>query len=190
MERAIFFDKDGVLNIDGGTSGNFSPTVLMPGATDTIAYLRNRGFKIFVATNQPVVARGLMSEDELIKYFVSFERLISENNAKALIDKIYYCPHHPNATVETYRMNCDCRKPRPGMLLKAAKEFNIDLEKSYMIGDRTSDIIAGSLAGCQTIQLLSGKHTEAPIETDLKLDKEINPEHFILKIDELRGIIK
>jgi len=190
MRRAIFFDKDGVINVDKGISGNFEPVELYPRICDLIAEFKSKGFKIFIVTNQPVVARGLMSESELKLSIKKFESMIAENNPDAIIDKIYYCPHHPNASDERYRTVCECRKPKPGMALRAGSEFGIDLENSFMIGDRMSDIIAGNLAGCKTIHFLSGKHLEKAIETDLKFDKEIKPDYVIYDLNELRSIIK
>lgn len=190
MNRAVFFDKDGVMNADRGVNGNLEPLELYPGISDLIAEFRGRGFKIFVVTNQPVVARGLMSEDELASFMKKFAALVARANPGALIDKIYYCPHHPNANVEKYRTVCECRKPKPGMLLRASREFDIDTGASFMIGDRMSDVIAGSLAGCATIHFLSGKHSEKAIETDLKFDGEIKPDHTITDLNELRSIIK
>jgi len=190
MNRAIFFDKDGVINSDKGISGNFEPVELYPEIAVLMAEFRIRGYRIFVVTNQPVVARGLMSEAELEEYLGKFEKLILEKNSGAIIDKIYYCPHHPNANIEKYRVRCECRKPRPGMILKAAEEFALNLNESFMIGDRISDIISGSLAGCKTVHFLSGMHMEKTIETDLKIEKEISPDYKITDLNELREIIR
>lgn len=190
MRRAVFFDKDGVINFDKGISGNSEPIEFIDGIGSLIAGFRALEFGIFVVTNQPVVARGLMSEPELEKYLRGFEALLLENDAGAVIDRIYYCPHHPNANVEKYRTGCDCRKPRPGMLFRAATEFGIDLSASFMVGDRMSDVIAGALAGCRTIQFLSGKHNEKAIESDLKLEREIFPDYKITDLTEMRGIIR
>ncbi|OQA77331.1 MAG: D-glycero-beta-D-manno-heptose-1,7-bisphosphate 7-phosphatase [bacterium ADurb.Bin243] len=131
-----------------------------------------------------------MSEDDLKIYFEKFRDLILKTNAGAAIDKIYYCPHHPDANDERYRALCECRKPRPGMLLTAAREYEIDLKASYMIGDRMSDITAGSLAGCRTIHFLSGMHAQKAIISDFKPDKEIRPDYTINGLCELRSIIE
>lgn len=189
MNKAIFFDKDGVLNIDNGVEDNLKKLELFPWSGDIIAEFRNQNFKIFIVTNQPVVARGLIAEKELNDTFKQFQELIKRQNNNALIDRIYYCPHHPNGDLREYRKTCECRKPKPGMLVRASKEYNIDLNKSYMVGDRISDIIAGNLAGCKTIQLLSGKHNESQIESDLVLDEKIEPDFKITNIYELRKII-
>lgn len=187
--KAVFFDKDGVLNIDNGIEDNLDFTNPFPWSGDIVAGLRKKGFKIFVVTNQPVVARGLITERELINKLERFKELIRIQNSDAIIDKIYYCPHHPNADLEEYRKSCECRKPKPGMLIRASNEYNVDLSKSFMVGDRISDIIAGHLAGCTTLHFLSGRHNDKEIESDLVLDKEIKPDFVISDINELKDII-
>ena len=190
MNKAIFFDRDGVLNLDNDFITDINDVVLYEKTPDVIAYCRNLGFKTFIITNQAAVARGMMPEDKLLQINEEYKALLKEQNPDAIIDKIYYCPHHPNANVEEYRVKCECRKPHPGMILAASKEFNINLSKSYMIGDRMSDITAGSLAGCKTIHCLTGKHTEKPIISDLKTDETLKPDFLINNISELREIIK
>ncbi|MFC1501497.1 D-glycero-alpha-D-manno-heptose-1,7-bisphosphate 7-phosphatase [Elusimicrobiota bacterium] len=190
MLKAVFFDKDGVLNVDNGISGTNEAVVLFPGLPEVIKSLRERGFNIFVVTNQPIVARGIIKEDTLEKILDEFKERVESNDDNIKIDKIYYCPHHPHANLEEYRINCDCRKPKPGMILEAVREFNIDVKKSYMIGDRISDIIAGSLAGCKTIQILSGKHIEKMIESDIKNTEKITPDYVVKDLKEILDIIK
>lgn len=189
MNKAVFFDKDGVLNTDKGITDDPDFTDLYPQIGDIIAGLRKRGYKIFVVTNQPVVARGIIDEKELAMGLEQFKNTVRNQNADAVIDKIYYCPHHPNADLEEYRTICECRKPKPGMLIEASKEYDVDLKTSFMIGDRISDIIAGHLAGCTTLLFLSGRHTEKPIESDLKPDGEIMPDFIISDIKEVKNII-
>ena len=115
--------------------------------------------------------------------------MIKRQNEDAIIDRIYYCPHHPNGDLQEYRKICECRKPKPGMLIRASEEYGIDLNRSYMIGDRISDIIAGHLAGCKTIQFLSGRHNDRQIESDLVLEKNIEPDFTITDIYQIRNII-
>ncbi|OGI16911.1 MAG: hypothetical protein A2287_08015 [Candidatus Melainabacteria bacterium RIFOXYA12_FULL_32_12] len=190
MNKAIFFDRDGVLNVDNDYITDINEINLYDYAADIIAYCRNLGFKIFVITNQPVVARGLIQEEDLIKLNQEFQQLILNQNKNAKIDKIYYCPHHPDANISEYRMACNCRKPKHGMLLEAQKEFNIDFNSSFMVGDRFSDIIAGYLAGCKTIQCLTGKHTEKMIQTDLNISDNIAPDFVVNNISELKEILR
>ncbi|EKE02638.1 MAG: histidinol-phosphatase [uncultured bacterium] len=190
MNKAVFFDRDGVLNADGDYVTSISYIDLYDSSADIVAYCRNLGFKIIIVTNQPVIARGIISEQDLIQLHQDYQSLMMEQNKEAKIDKIYYCPHHPNANIPEYRINCNCRKPKPGMILQAQEEFDIDLKNSFMIGDRISDIIAGYLAGCKTVQCLTGKHTEELIQTDLNIPDQIKPDYAINDISELKGVIK
>lgn len=191
MEKAIFFDKDGVLNHDMGADGNLKGNPPLPEAASEIAWFSKIGFKIVVITNQPVVARGLMTETQLMTYLERYRAAMLSLNAGAVMDAIYYCPHHPNANVMDYRVSCECRKPKPGMILKACAELGIDIGKSYMVGDRNSDIIAGNLAGCRATILVSGKKSdEGPIETDLVVARDIRPDFVIKNISELRTVIQ
>jgi D-glycero-D-manno-heptose 1,7-bisphosphate phosphatase len=189
MNKAVFLDKDGVLTVDNGNEKNYRTLEFYPGMPDLIALFRKRGYLVFVATNQPIVARGTMSEKEVIAYLEKMRPLLKKMNKDAVIDKIYYCPHHPSAYVKEYRVNCDCRKPKPGMLLQAAKEYDVDLKKSYMVGDRLSDVIAGYLADCKTVQALTGMHDKEMIETDLKIPENVHPDHVIYNVLELKDII-
>jgi len=190
MNKAVFFDRDGVLNIDNDFITDIKQVVLYENTADIIAYCRNLGYKIFVITNQAIIARGMLSENKLIQIHEEYKTLITKQNPDAVIDKIFYCPHHPDADIEKYRQNCECRKPRPGMILTAGDEFNINLRESFMVGDRMSDITAGVLAGCKTIHCLTGKHTDKPIVSDLKTDVTIRPDFIINNLSELKGIIK
>lgn len=189
MEKAVFFDKDGVLNVDKGIIQNIDDFELYPFAGDVISYLRRLGFKIFIITNQPIIARGLKTERDINDSFRKFKLQLLEQNKEAQIDYIYYCPHHPNADMEKYRKNCDCRKPKPGMLKQAAKDYKIDLKKSYMVGDRLSDIIAGYLAGCKTILCTTGKHKEKMIATDMDIPNHVRPDIVVADISYLKKII-
>ena len=148
MKKAIFLDRDGVLNKEINNLFKKENVEILPKVKETLKKLKEKGYLLIVITNQPVIARGLIGEKgikELNKYI----------NLKLddLIDKFYVCPHHPHANLKEYRKQCDCRKPLPGMILHGAKEFDIDLNQSYVIGDRISDIIAGKKAGCKTILL-------------------------------------
>ncbi len=151
MNRAVFFDKDGVLNIDKGVKHHQNYVDLFPWSGDIIAEFKSKNFKIFVVTNQPAVARGLITEKDLNNAFKQFIEMIKKQNSEALIDRIYYCPHHPDGIIKEYRKVCNCRKPKPGMLLKAAEEYDVDLKNSIMIGDMESDLIAGRAVGCEVL---------------------------------------
>ena len=159
MNRAVFLDRDGVINelvyhqeqeiIDSPfTPGQFK---LIPGVTGALKALRQNGYLTILVSNQPGIAKGHMTVKnfELIKHKMNSEL----NNDGAALDGEYYCLHHPDAVIEKYRMQCDCRKPLPGLLFKAAMEKDIDLKQSWLIGDNLSDIQAGKEAGCRTILL-------------------------------------
>ena len=143
--------------------------------------INDSGYLCIVVTNQPVIARGEITEKELENIHNKMETLLGEKGA--YLDKIYYCPHHPDKGFEGEREElkivCDCRKPKPGMLLQAAKDFNIDLEESWMIGDTKNDILAGRNAGCKT-GLISDKNET--FGENIKMQKLKDIIEFILKI--------
>lgn len=157
MERAVFVDRDGVLIIDPPHYAhrldqlNFYPRV-----EEAIKILNENGFLVVVVTNQNGVAIGYYNEEDVKLFHQAMKEKLKEKGA--YIDAIYYCPHHPEAKVEKYRLDCDCRKPNPGMLLKAAEEHDIDLKQSFMIGDKCSDIEAGIRAGCKKTILVKTGH--------------------------------
>ena len=174
MNKAIFLDRDGVLIKDIHLLISKNQIIFEDQVFSALKLLKNLKFKLLVVSNQTVVARGMATETEVEKINDYITNRIY-NQTKVKIEKFYFCPHHPNATMEKYRINCECRKPKPGMLLTAAEEFDIDLSQSYMIGDRISDIIAGCKAGCKTILLKTGMHNEAPIESDT-FEPDIKPD--------------
>ncbi len=151
MNKAVFLDRDGVLNETRVTEGkpvspaNLKEFRLSPGAKEALTALKAKGYRLFVVTNQPEIARGTLRKDDLEE----MHRFLSETLP---VDTIYVCAHNDGDA-------CDCRKPKPGMLFQAANEWNIDLAASYMIGDRWKDIEAGARAGCTTI-LVKGPCSE------------------------------
>jgi len=154
-QKAIFIDRDGTLNKDVGFLIDINDMQLIPGIPDAIKKINELGYLVIVITNQPVIARGEISFEQLQQIHNKLETLLGTENA--YIDALYYCPHHPDKgfygeRIE-YKCNCFCRKPNPGMILQAAKDFNIDLLQSYMIGDSDTDILAGKAAGCLTIKV-------------------------------------
>ena len=159
--RAVFLDRDGVLIRDVDLLTRIDEVRICPCAPAALRSLQAAGFAIVVVTNQAVIARGMISEAgvEAIHDWIQAQ---FEKRAGVRIDAFYVCPHHPHADVAAYRRVCECRKPRPGMLLRAAEEMALDLRKSVLVGDRASDIIAGRAAGCRTILVQTGKH-DAPL---------------------------
>lgn len=152
-QKAIFLDRDGVINKYVGFLTDINDFALIDGVTDAIKKINDNGYLAIVVTNQPVIARGEVTFAELNQIHNKMETLLGL--AGAYVDAIYYCPHHPHkgyeGEVPELKFECECRKPKPGMLLHAAKDFNIDLSKSVMIGDGENDMIAGKNAGCSTI---------------------------------------
>lgn len=156
MNRAVFLDRDGIINrrpAEHDYVKSWEEFVFLPGVAEVVRALRERGFLIVVASNQRGVTRGLISVADLEEIHRRMkERLAKEN---AIIDGIYVCPHSEED-------RCDCRKPKPGLLLKAREDLDIDLSESYMIGDSQVDIEAGRNAGCRTIMVLEEEMTCLP----------------------------
>lgn len=151
-QRAIFLDRDGTINKYVGFLKDVNDFILLPGVTEAIRKINEAGFLAVVVTNQPVIARGEVTYEQLQEIHNKMETLLG--NEGAYLDAIYYCPHHPQkgykGEIPELKCKCDCRKPKPGMLLQAAEDFNIDLSQSWMIGDSENDIKAGRTAGCHT----------------------------------------
>ena len=174
MKRAVFLDRDGVIIEDVNVLTDSRQVRLLPEVPEALIRLRRAGFQLLVVTNQPVVARGLISESDLLGIHAAIQRLLRATGAD--LDAAYFCPHHPNATLPEYRRACECRKPKPGMLLQAAREHMIDLGSSFMVGDRMSDIVAGAQAGCRTVLVKSAKHLDPPIQGAENMDPSIHPD--------------
>ena len=151
-QKAIFLDRDGTINKYVGFLRNIDDFELLPGVAEAIKKINASGYLAIVATNQPVIARGEVTFEELDEIHNKMETLLGQEGA--YLDGIYFCPHHPDkgfeGEVPELKIDCDCRKPKPGMLLKEAEDFNIDLSSSWMIGDGKHDIGAGKNAGCHT----------------------------------------
>ena len=160
-QKAIFLDRDGTINKYVGFLRNIDDFELIDGVAEAIRKINESGYLAVVVTNQPVVARGEVSFEELEEIHNKMETLLGKEGA--YLDAIYYCPHHPHKGYEGERpelkIDCDCRKPKPGMLLKAAVDFNIDLSRSWMVGDGENDIQAGINAGCKTVLLSNGNES-------------------------------
>lgn len=162
-QKAIFLDRDGTINVYKGFLTRPENFELIPGVAEAIRTINKSGYLVIVISNQPVIARGDCSFDDLNAIHSKMETLLGQEGA--FVDAIYYCPHHPDKgfageRVE-YKTDCNCRKPKPGLLLQAAKDWNIDLTASYMIGDSDRDIAAGNAAGCKQSYLINTNETEA-----------------------------
>lgn len=161
-QKAIFLDRDGTINRYVGFLREIEDFELLSGAGRAIKRINDSGFLAIVITNQPVVARGELQTEELEEIHNKMETLLGDNGA--YLDAIYYCPHHPHKGYEgeipELKIDCGCRKPKPGLLLKAAEDYNIDLSQSWMVGDSENDIKAGKAAGCRTVLLGMGNYEQ------------------------------
>lgn len=154
MKRAVFLDRDGVINEDVHHLRDPQDLRLIPGSAQAIRRLNSCSIPVVVVTNQSVVARGYISEEQVVGIHQTLSALLAGSGAH--IDRFYYCPHHPTEGLPPYRRECDCRKPKPGMLLQAAQELDCALAHSYLIGDTATDLIAGRRAGCHVVLVQTG----------------------------------
>ena len=168
-QKAIFLDRDGTINIYKGFLTKEEDFELIPGVTEAIKLVNHSGYLAIVVSNQPVIARGDCTFEELQTIHEKMETLLGKEGA--FVDAIYYCPHHPDKGFEgerpEYKFDCNCRKPKPGLLLQAAKDWNIDLSQSYMIGDSTRDLEAGRNAGCKQSLLINEENSLRTVIQDL-----------------------
>jgi len=190
MNRAVFLDRDGVVIEDVNLMTHPGQISILPGVVEALRRLRQAGFKLIVVSNQTVIARGLatVAEVEALNRQITMKL---QDQGVSLLDQFYICPHHPKATLPEYRVECDCRKPRSGLLLQAAADHQIALPESFLVGDRITDIIAGAKAGCRTVLVQTGQHTSPPIESPEAVDPLVAPDficdglpgaaHWILK---------
>ena len=170
-QKAIFLDRDGTINKYVGFLRNIDDFELIDGVAEAIRKINESGYLAIVVTNQPVIARGEVSFEELEEIHNKMETLLGKEGA--YLDAIYYCPHHPHKGYEGERpelkIDCDCRKPKPGMLLKATADFNIDLSQSWMVGDGENDVKAGLNAGCKTALIGQGKENIGQLVSEKSL---------------------
>jgi D-glycero-D-manno-heptose 1,7-bisphosphate phosphatase len=150
----IFFDRDGTINVDLDYLSDPDNLQLLPGAAQAIHEANEFGVRVFVITNQSGVARGLYSESDVVAVNARLQAVLRKQGA--FIDAVYYCPHHPTYGNPPYRKDCNCRKPKPGMIEQARDEYGINLHESFVVGDKCTDVQAGKRAGCGTVLVLTG----------------------------------
>ena len=180
--KAIFLDRDDTLIEDPGYINHPDQVKLLDGIDKSLIELKAMGYKLIVVSNQSGVARGIVSEQALDEIHNRLKQLLAEKGAP--LDRIYYCPYHPDGVIEKYRKESDWRKPNPGMLLAAADEMDIDLSQSWMIGNSSRDIEAGLQAGCKTILTNDASHYKQ------HKPGEPNPDYRAVNIKEAVNIIK
>jgi D-glycero-D-manno-heptose 1,7-bisphosphate phosphatase len=156
--RAVFLDRDGTLNIDKGFVYRREDFEFINGAVDALVHLKEKGFLLVVITNQSGIGRGLYTEKEVhaLHNYINDELRTFGTS----IDRFYFCPHHPEAPIAKYRKNCECRKPKPGMIMRALIDLGIDPETSYVIGNKVRDISAGQRAGITSILIGEDENTK------------------------------
>lgn len=169
-QKAIFLDRDGTINKNVGFLTNIDDFELLPGVSEAIKKIHEHGYLAIIISNQPVIARGELSVAELEDIHNKMETLLG--NDGAYLDKIYYCPHHPDkgfeGEIQILKVECDCRKPKPGLVYKARDDFNIDLGSSWFIGDSKNDVLCGNNACCKTA--IIGDFSLANIKGESLLD--------------------
>lgn len=170
---AVFLDRDGVLTEERSYITSVDDLHIFPYTEECIRQIHEKGYYAIVITNQSAIARGLMTEETLQEMNAFLMRQTG-------VDAVYYCPHHPEAKVSQYRKICHCRKPGPGLFERTCQEFAIDMSRSWMVGDRASDILAGQRAGLRTVLLESGYGTAG-------LEQEVRPDYVF---DDLRGVVE
>lgn len=162
--RGVFLDRDGTINEEVEYLNDVDQLKLIDGTIEAIRLLNDADYKVVVITNQSGIAKGYLTEAQLQIIHTELKKMLQKENV--YIDAIYYCPHHPDAEVDAYRVDCQCRKPKPGMLKQAAKDLDIDLKNSFVIGDKISDLSAGDVTGCRKILVRTGYGKE--MEKDLR----------------------
>jgi len=167
--KAVFLDRDGTINVEVGYLSNPEDLELIPGAARAVARLNDAGFVVVVVTNQAGVARGYFTEEDVIAVNRRMVEVLQQEGAR--IDGIYYCPHHPEFGGETYRKDCECRKPNTGMVKRAIADLDIDVSRSYVVGDHMGDVLLGINSGARSIHVLTGHGTD---EREKLIERGIN----------------
>jgi len=160
IKKAVFLDRDGVIVRDKHYISKPQDLELLSEIVPVLKGLQ-KSFRLIVVTNQSGVARGMFTEEDLQTINNKLIEILRDHGVE--LDAIYYCPHHPNLGLEGYNTDCECRKPKPGLLCRAARDFNLNLDQSFLIGDQDSDIEAGRSAGVKTIRLNQNSDESDPI---------------------------
>jgi D-glycero-D-manno-heptose 1,7-bisphosphate phosphatase len=164
VKAAVFLDRDGTVIEEVGYLHSVDRISFFPWSIDAIRVLNQAGLLVVIVTNQAGVARGFFDEELVSQTHAAIDQRVREGGAR--IDAYYYCPHHPDATVEAYRATCDCRKPKPGMIHRAAAELGIDVTRSFVVGDRWLDVRMGQAAGATSVLVRTGYGLEEEAQPD------------------------
>ncbi len=176
QNKAVFLDRDGVVILEKGYISSPEQLELYPFTQEAITKLMEANWKIYIISNQSAVARGILTEEDLDLVHRRLLELIP-------VDKIYYCPHHPDGKAGLpYSIHCDCRKPEAGLILRAARDNHIDLSRSYLLGDRASDILAGKKAGVITVLVRTGYGATG-------LEQQVEPDYIFADLGEFADFL-
>jgi D-glycero-D-manno-heptose 1,7-bisphosphate phosphatase len=176
--KCVFLDRDGVLIEDTGYLKNPSDIVIMPGSIEAMAALKSNGFLLIIVTNQAGIAKGFFTMDDLAAVNSRLIKIYEDNGIA--IDDLYFCPHHEKGTAEPYNIKCSCRKPEPGMVLRGVEKFNIDTGKSFMVGDKDSDILLARNSGLKSFYIRNPMY---------KHDENVAPDFYVKDLKEAAEII-
>ncbi len=185
MRRAVFLDRDGTLIEESGYLDRLERLVFFPFSVDAVRVLNRAGFAVVIITNQAGIARGIVKESFVGEAHQHIAARLATGGAR--IDGFYYCPHFPTGVVEQYRIACDCRKPQPGMLRQAAADLDLDLARSFVVGDRWHDLAAGHAVGARGVLVRTGigaKDEAAPdsaVQPDAIVDNLMEAAAWILQ---------
>ncbi|MBW7888450.1 MAG: HAD family hydrolase [Bacteroidetes bacterium] len=189
---AVFVDRDGTINVDVDFLSAPEQIQLLPRSAEAIHILNSLEIPVIVITNQSGIARGIFSENELHNIHLAFSAELKKHHAHVL--EYFYCPHHPSEGIAGYIKDCECRKPKPGMLLAAKKKYGFNLERSFVIGDKCIDVQAGKAVGATTIQVATGygtKEKDSCLKTrDYYAEDLYNAVDFILTITAKRELLE
>ena len=183
--KAVFLDRDGTINVDVGYAHKLEELKIISGVIEGLKELQELDYKLIIVTNQAGIGRGYYTKEDYHDFQLKLRQEL--NKQGIFITEEYFCPHHPEKGIGEYKKNCNCRKPKTGMLEQASNDFNIDLTQSWLIGDKPGDIQAGNSAGCKTILVKTGKAGEdrhfsiAPTFTAYNL---LEAADYIIKEDE------
>lgn len=178
MNKAIFLDRDGTINEDNcGYIHKIEDLKFIQYAVEGLRIMQDAGYELIIVANQAGIAKGIYSEKDYFAFRKEMHKKLRKQGV--LISEEYFCPHSCEGIVEKYKIDCNCRKPKTGMLERAEKDFNLDLKKCWMIGDKDSDILAGKNAGCRTIHVLTGEHSLVPY-ADFRATNLIEASDYVL----------
>ena len=184
MKKAFFLDRDGVVNVDHGYVGHYENFEYLDGTFSLILYAQEMDYLPVIVTNQSGIARGLYSEDDFVALMAKVQQDFTANGIGEVA--VYYCPHHQEGSVERYAVSCTCRKPKPGMMIRAAAELNIDLANSIMIGDSWRDIEAADSAGIQKSFYLSNSPVTPAQSRSISTSHNV---YHVNDLDEVKAVL-